>query len=106
MYALIEVKGKQYKVEKGKLLKIDQVTQSKGDSIEFASVLMVSGKDNVMVGSPYVDGVKVTAKVEDHKKDKKVIIYKYRPKKASKRKYGHRQPYSIVRIEEIVGVKE
>jgi large subunit ribosomal protein L21 len=106
MYALIEIKGKQYKVEKGKLLKIDQVEKSKGDSIEFTSVLMVSGANDIRVGSPYVDGVVVKAKVEDHKKDKKVIIYKYRPKKLSKRKYGHRQPYSLVRIEDIVGAKE
>jgi large subunit ribosomal protein L21 len=106
MYVLIDIKGKQYKAETGKLLKIDQVEQAKGDSIEFGSVLMVSGKDNVVVGTPYVDGVKVKAKVEDHAKAKKVIIYKYRPKKASKRKYGHRQPYSIIRIEEIIGAKE
>jgi large subunit ribosomal protein L21 len=106
MYALFEIKGKQYKAEKGKLLKIDQVELSKGESIEFSSVLMVGGTSDIRIGSPYVEGVSVKAVVEDHKKDKKVVIYRYRPKKASKRKYGHRQPVTLIRIEEIAGIKE
>jgi large subunit ribosomal protein L21 len=106
MYALLEIKGKQYKAEKGALLKIARIPQEKGDAVEFDSVILVSEKDNVRIGTPYVKGVTVKAKIEDHKKDKKVIIYKYRPKKASKRKYGHRQPYSLIRIEEITGVNE
>jgi large subunit ribosomal protein L21 len=106
MYAIVEIKGKQYKAEKGALLKTALLPKSSGDSIEFDSVIMVSGNDNVQVGTPYVKGVTVKAKLESNKKDKKVIIYKYRPKKASKRKYGHRQPFSLIRVEEITGIKE
>jgi large subunit ribosomal protein L21 len=104
MYVLIEIKGKQYKAEKGSLLKIDRLPQAAGDSIEFDSVLLVSDDTNVKIGTPYVAGASVKARIENHDRSKKVKVFKYRPKKASKRMYGHRQPYSVVRIEEIKGV--
>ncbi|MDR0876812.1 MAG: 50S ribosomal protein L21 [Treponema sp.] len=102
MYALVEFKGKQYKAETGAVLKVDKIDAEPGSRIDIDSVLLVSG-DTVTVGSPYVQGVRVTATVESHGKDKKIIIFKYMPKKDYRRKNGHRQQFSIIKIGDIVG---
>jgi large subunit ribosomal protein L21 len=102
MYALVEFKGKQYKAEKGLLLKVDRIDAEPGSVLEIDTVLLVSGGD-VTVGSPYVAGAKVSAKVESHEKDKKIIVFKYKPKKDYRRKQGHRQQYSVIRVEDIIG---
>jgi large subunit ribosomal protein L21 len=101
MYALVDIKGKQYKAEKGSILKIDRISQEKGDKIEFDSVLLVSDKGGVKVGTPYVDGVKVKAVVEEHGRDKKIVIFTYKKRKHQRRKNGHRQHYSVIKIEDI-----
>jgi len=100
MYALVEFKGKQYKAEKGALLKVDLIDAAPGTAINIDTVLLVSG-DSVKVGSPYVAGAKVSATVEAHEKDDKVIVFKYKPKKDYRRKRGHRQQYSIIKIGDI-----
>ena len=100
MYALVEFKGKQYKAEKGALLKVDLIDAAPGSAITIDTVLLVSGEP-VKVGSPYVAGAKVSAVVESHEKDDKVIVFKYKPKKDYRRKKGHRQGYSIIRIDNI-----
>ena len=100
MYALVEFKGKQYKAEKGALLKVDRINADPGTAFNIDTVLLLSG-DAVKVGSPYVEGAKVSATVESHEKDDKVIVFKYKPKKDYRRKQGHRQQYSIIRIGEI-----
>jgi len=100
MYALVEFKGKQYKAEKGALLKVDLIDAAPGTAINIDTVLMVSG-DSVKVGAPYVSGAKVSATVESHEKDDKVIVFKYKPKKDYRRKQGHRQKYSIIKIGDI-----
>ncbi|MDR2534809.1 MAG: 50S ribosomal protein L21 [Treponema sp.] len=102
MYALVEFKGKQYKAEKGALLKVDRINAEVGSNLDIESVLLVSG-ETVTVGSPYLAGVKVSAVVEAHKKDKKIIVFKYKPKKDYRRKQGHRQQYSFIRIGDIIG---
>ena len=102
MYALIEFKGKQYKAEKGALLQVDKIDAEPGQAVNIDSVLLVSG-DKVVVGAPYVQGVKVQAVVEAHKKADKIIVFKYKPKKDYRRKQGHRQQYSVIKIEDIVG---
>jgi large subunit ribosomal protein L21 len=106
MYALVEFKGKQYKAEKGALLKVDKIDAEPGSSIDIDSVLLVSGRGEtpVAVGGPYVPGVKVSATVESHGKDRKIIVFKYKPKKDCRRKQGHRQQYSIIKIADIAGV--
>jgi large subunit ribosomal protein L21 len=101
MYALVDIKGKQYKAEKGSLLRIDKINNAKGDVVEFDSVLLTSDKDDIKVGTPYVKGVKVKAVVEDQIKDKKVIVFKYKRRKGYRRKQGHRQQYTIIRVQEI-----
>jgi len=108
MYALVEFKGKQYKAEKGALVKVDKIDADPGTSINIDTVLLVSagspeGKSDgsVKVGSPYISGAKVSAVVESHGKDDKIIVFKYKPKKDYRRKQGHRQEYSIIKIGDI-----
>jgi len=102
MYALVEFKGKQYKAEKGALLKVDLIDAEVGSSLDIDVVLLVS-EDTITVGSPYVAGAKVSFVVESHKKDKKIIVFKYKPKKDYRRKKGHKQEYSYIKVEDIVG---
>ena len=100
MYALVEFKGKQYKAEKDALLKVDKLDAEPGAVVNIDTVLLVSG-ESVRVGSPYIEGAKVSAVVESHGKDGKIIVFKYKPKKDYRRTQGHRQQYSIIRIAEI-----
>lgn len=107
MYALIEFKGKQYKAEKGSLLKVDRIEGEVGTSLDIETVLLLSsGEENgssVTLGAPYVSGAKVSATIESHERGKKIIVFKYKPKKDYRRKQGHRQEYSIIKIGDIVG---
>jgi large subunit ribosomal protein L21 len=103
MYAVIEFKGKQYKAEKGAVIQVDKIEAVPGSALDIESVVLVSG-DTVTIGAPYVAGVKVQAVVEGHKKAEKIIVFKYKPKKDYRRKMGHRQQYSLLKIQDIVGV--
>lgn len=100
MFAIIKTGGKQYKVSEGDVIKVEKIEAQSGDKIEFDQVLMVAG-DDVKVGSPVVEGAKVSAEVLDQKKDKKIVIYKFKAKKNYRKKKGHRQPYTLVKIEKI-----
>jgi large subunit ribosomal protein L21 len=104
MYAVVEIKGKQYKAQEGDLLKVDTVEGADGDLLEFDSVLLLRGDDEtVSVGAPYVKGATVKAVVEQHGRDRKVVVYKYKRRKGYRRRRGHRQQYSLVRVKEIAG---
>ena len=103
MYALVEYKGKQYKAEKDALIQVDNIDAEKGTVIEIDTVLLVSNEGSVSVGAPYVKGDKVKAVVEESIRDKKVIVYKYKSKKDYHRTIGHRQQYTTIRVQEIVG---
>ncbi|MFR1448429.1 MAG: 50S ribosomal protein L21 [Beduini sp.] len=100
MYAVIETGGKQLKVEAGQTIFVEKLDVNEGDVYTFDKVLFVGGEDT-KVGVPYVEGATVTAKVEKHGKDKKVIVYKYNAKKHYHKKQGHRQPYTKLVIEAI-----
>ena len=100
MFAIIKTGGKQYKVSEGDIIKVEKIEAEAGDKIEFDQVLMVAG-DDVKVGSPVVGGAKVSAEVLDQKKDKKIVIFKFKAKKNYRKKKGHRQPYTLVKIEKI-----
>ena len=100
MYALVEFLGKQYRAEKGAVLKVDKIDAEPGSALDISTVLLVSG-DTVTVGSPYVHGAKVSATVESHGRDDKIIVFKYKPKKDYRRKKGHRQHFSVIKIGEI-----
>ena len=104
MYALVEILGKQYKAEKDAILKIDKVDAENGSVLEFDSVLLLNNDGKVKVGTPYVKGVKISATVEDQRKDKKVTIIKFKRRKGYRRKQGHRQNYTYVKVNEIAGV--
>ena len=101
MYATIEFKGKQYKAEKDLVLTVDKLDAEKGTKIDIDTVLLVSDGDKISVGTPYVQGAKVTVVVEDTFKDKKVLVFKYKSKKDYHRLIGHRQQYTNVRVESI-----
>lgn len=100
MYAIIETGGKQLKVEEGQSIFVEKLDVEAGNEVTFDKVLFVGG-DSVKVGTPYVDGATVTAKVEKQGKAKKITVFKYKPKKNYKRKQGHRQPYTKLTIEKI-----
>ena len=102
MYALVEYKGKQYKAEKGAVLTVDKLDAEKGAKIDVDSVLLVSDGDKVSVGSPYVKGAKVTVKVGETFKDKKVLVFKYKSKKDYHRLIGHREQYTKVTVQDVV----
>jgi large subunit ribosomal protein L21 len=101
MYAIIETGGKQYKVQEGDVIFIEKLTAEAGSAVTFDKVLAVSKEGSVSFGSPVVADATVSGKVLNHGKDKKVIIFKYKPKKGYRRKQGHRQPYTKVTIEKI-----
>jgi large subunit ribosomal protein L21 len=101
MYAIIETGGKQYKVEQGSELYIEKLPQEQGETVTFDRVLLVKDENGVKIGTPVVEGAKVTAKIEKHGKAKKIIVFKYKAKKNYRRKQGHRQPYTKVVIESI-----
>jgi large subunit ribosomal protein L21 len=104
MYALVDILGKQYKVEPGSVIKVDHVVQEKGSAIDFPSVLMISDGGTARVGSPYVNGASVHAVVEDHGRERKLVFGKYKKKKNYRRRYGHRQQFSLIKVEAINGV--
>ena len=102
MYALVSIKGKQYKAEKGARLKVDRLDHAKGDGVEFDSVLLTSDAGSVTVGAPFVSGAKVRTVVEDEGRDRKIVVYKYRRRKGYHKKRGHRQSFTILRVEDII----
>jgi large subunit ribosomal protein L21 len=106
MYALVDIKGKQYKVEKGSLIKIDRMAEIEGESVVFDSVLMLSGEGKAQFGQPYLKGIKIEALVEKHGKEKKIIVYKYNKRKRYRKKQGHRKQYTLIKVRDITGVSE
>ena len=100
MYAIIEACGKQYKVEVGSILYLELLDAEENAPVDF-KVLACGGEDGIKVGTPYVNGASVTAKVVKHGKGKKISVFTYKVKKSEKRHIGHRQPYTMVQVESI-----
>ena len=100
MYAIVETGGKQVKVEVGQAVFVEKIEVAEGETYTFDKVLLVSG-DETKVGAPYIEGATVTAKCEKQGRGKKIIVFKYRPKKHSKSKKGHRQSYTKFVVEAI-----
>lgn len=103
MYAVIVTGGKQYRVEKGDVIYVEKLAAEAGNAVEFNQVLAVGEEGSVKFGTPTVEGAVVKGNVEKQGKGKKVTILRYRPKKGSMRKIGHRQPFTKVTITDIVG---
>lgn len=103
MYAIIETGGKQYRVQEGDVIRVEKIEIADGETVKFDKVLLVAEEGKLNVGKPYVDGAVVEAVVENQGKAKKIIVFKYKAKKDYRKKQGHRQPYTQVKIEKIVG---
>ncbi len=101
MYAIIETGGKQYKVEAGDIVSVEKLGAEVGETVTFDKVMAVSDDNGLKAGTPYLEGTVVTGEVTENGKGKKVIVFKYKPKKDSKTKQGHRQPYTMVEIKSI-----
>ena len=102
MYAVIETGGKQYRVQEGDVITIEKLNVEAGDVVTFDKVLVLGEGKDVKVGTPYLDAA-VTATAVENGKGKKVIIFKYKAKKDYRKKQGHRQPYTMVKIESLTG---
>lgn len=99
MYAIIKTGGKQYRVAQDDVIEIEKLKDKKaGDEVTFTNVLAVGEGSDLKVGTPVVDGAAVKAEIVEEGKSKKVIVYKYKPKKDYRRKQGHRQPFMKVKI--------
>ena len=101
MHAIIETGGKQYKVAEGDTLYIEKLNAEAGESVTFDKVLAVLDGDSAKFGAPAVAGASVTANVVKNGKGKKVLVFKYKPKKNYRRRQGHRQPYTKVEITKV-----
>ncbi|MDR5899989.1 50S ribosomal protein L21 [Halomonas vilamensis] len=98
MFAVIKSGGKQYRVEEGQTLKLEKIEVATGETIEFDEVLLVGNDDDVTVGAPLVEGAKVSAEIVDHGRGDKVTIIKFRRRKHSMKRQGHRQWFTEVKI--------
>lgn len=101
MYAIIRSGGKQYRAEVGETIDVDRLPQDVGESIEISDVLLIADGDDTHIGQPQVDGAMVRATVVEQFRGKKIIVYKYRQRTNYRRKQGHRQYYTRLRIEDI-----
>lgn len=102
MYAIVEIRGKQYKVQEGDIVFVDRMDEvEEGKEITFDKVLFLSDGKKVTVGTDTVKGAKVKATVIGHGKSKKILVFKYKAKKNERKMRGHRQPYTKIQIEKI-----
>lgn len=100
MYAVVKTGGKQYKVSEGDLLKVEKLEGTVGDTVELNEVLMVGG-EKVTIGTPFVSSARVVGKIVEQGKDKKILVFKSKRRKDSRKLNGHRQLRTILKIEKI-----
>ncbi|MBI4533335.1 MAG: 50S ribosomal protein L21 [Candidatus Melainabacteria bacterium] len=101
MYAIVEASGRQYQLEAGRFVDIDLVSEPVGQTLVFEQVLMIVNGQESHLGQPYVDGAKVMGHVLSHGKERKIIVYKQRPKKGTRKKQGHREQYTRIFVDSI-----
>ncbi len=101
MYAVIKTGGKQHKVAEGEILRVEKLKASEGEPVDITDVLLIEKDGEVTLGSPFIEGAKVTAKILRHGKEDKVTIIKMKRRKDYRKKQGHRQNYSEIQIEQI-----
>jgi large subunit ribosomal protein L21 len=102
MYAVIKTGGKQYRVTEGQKLRVEKLTGNPGDKVTFNEVLMLGG-DKLTIGQPMVKGARVEAEILGQDRGPKIVIFKFRRRKNYRRKQGHRQPYTQLKITGIAG---
>ena len=103
IYAIVETGGKQYKVTPGQTLDVERLDVADGDTVELDKVLLIDDDGKVTVGTPAVEGAKVTATSQGEGRGKKIIVFKYKSKVRYRRKKGHRQSYTRLTIDKIIG---
>jgi len=103
MYAVVASGGKQYRVEQGETLRVEKLPGEVGASVSFDNVLMFSDGEDVKIGQPILENVKVTGHIVEQGKAKKIIVFKYKRRKRYRRKQGHRQQFTAVKIDNIEG---
>jgi len=101
MYAIVNTGGKQYKVSQGDILRVEKIPGEIGSPVSFDKVLMFSDGENVNIGQPVLDNVAVKGHIMEQGKAKKIIVFKYKRRKRYRRKQGHRQPYTAIKIDSI-----
>ena len=101
MYAVVATGGKQYRVEEGEILRVEKLAGEVGSPVAFDKVLVFSDGENVKIGRPDVEGVTVHGQIVAQGKSKKILVFKYKRRKGFRRKQGHRQPFTAVRIDRI-----
>ena len=101
MYAVIKTGGKQYRVSPGEMIKVEKLSGQAGESVVFDKVLLTSDGEKVNVGNPYLTDTKVVGQISRHSRDRKIIVFKYKKRKGYRRKQGHRQDFSLIKIEDI-----
>lgn len=103
MYAILRTGGKQYKVSEGDFVKVESLVGEKGTEITLGDVLMINKDGKSEIGKPVIENAKIVARIVDHDKDRKIIVYKYKKRKGFERRQGHRQHYTRIMIKQIVG---
>ncbi len=103
MYAVVSTGGKQYKVSEGDVLRVEKIPGEVGDEVSFDRVLLVSDGEELTIGQPVVGEAAVKARIVEQGKAKKILVFKYKRRKRYRRKQGHRQPYTAVKIDSIEG---
>lgn len=101
MYAVIESGGQQFKVATGKMIKLEKLPGEVGSEVTLDKVLMVKTDDDLKVGNPYLENVKVSGEIVAQDRHKKIIVFKFRKRKGYRRKNGHRQPFTQIKINSI-----
>jgi len=103
MYAVIETGGKQYRVQPGDTVVVETLPGESGDAVEFSRVLLISDDESVAVGRPVIEGARVTGQIVDQVLGEKLTVYKFKRRKNYRKRNGHRQQYTAVKIDSVVG---
>ncbi len=98
MYAVVKTGGKQYRVSPGDTIKVEKLEGNQGDEVLLDEVLLVAGTEDIVLGKPFIDGVRVKAEIVDQGRNRKVLVFKYKRRKRYRRKNGHRQTFTSLRI--------
>lgn len=101
MYAVVKTGGRQYRVEPGDTIDVERLSDEVGETVELNPVLMVGNGDDITLGTPAVDAARVTAEIVEHKRGKKIVVFKFKRRKNYRRKQGHRQSLTSVKITDI-----